>query len=80
MGSHWQRNLSWKLDLQDAQDKRKSSGHASNSFTDSQKKGSHGGWHSIYISVYNLINIIFISCAGWYTSKISESLEKHYFH
>ena len=50
------------------QGERKSFGDVSTSSTDSSKKGTCGGWHSWCVTVF--ITIIFMCCAGWYTSWI----------
>ena len=56
--------LSLDTRIESHQGGRRSLGGIFASSTESQKKGIHGGWHFIYVTVNNFINAIFISCAG----------------
>ena len=74
----WQPNLTYILGLKTVMVAKVSWGAPACSM-DSRKKGSHGRWQSACVTVYNFITIIFICCAGWYSSKIFTSKRKHYF-
>ena len=65
--------------IESHQDGSKSSACECCSLADSKKKGGCQGQHSQYIAVYYYITMILISCAGWYSSKISGSMEKQTF-
>ena len=68
------------LDTKSCQGAKKSAVGASASPIDSRKKGSYKEWYSWCATVYNFITIAFICCADWYTSPISQSMEKHTFN
>ena len=67
------------LTASQGQGSRKSYGGAYAGSPDSRKKESHEGSHIWCVAVFNFITIIFICCAGWYTSRIYKSMEKDYF-
>ena len=48
---------------------RKSSGDAATRSTNSRNNGSSQGQYSCCVTVHVFINIIFTSCADWYTSQ-----------
>ena len=69
MGTLWQRRPHSDPKMESHPSGRKSSGaDASASVTDSKRNESCGGWQSWCFTVCIFIDIIFICCAGWYTS------------